>query len=411
MRTPVLLFLAADAASLLGNSFIGVVLPWLVLTRTGDPAAAGLVAAVTALPAVAAALIGGWLVDRLGRRNMSIASDAGSALAVAAIPLVDATAGLSLGWFVVLGVLGALFDVPGMTARESLLPDIGRAGGVSLDRLSGIREGIFGVAFLAGPAMAGLALTAFDPIAVVLVTAATSALAALCTALVPRSVGMRATPAVHEPPGRELLGGFALLRGDRLLVALTVLGIGSAAVIAPLQTLLLPTWFSQVDAPGVLGLSLSALALGTLLGAGAYTAAAGRIRRRTAYLACLAVISAGMVLLATLLHPAVVVIAMFVCGAGAGLLSPIIPVVVANRVPDSHRGRVFGVQNAAVMFTTPLAIGAAGMLAARSLVWAFAAATVVWLVVALYGLFVPGMRSLDDPPAAEEPVHTVDTPC
>lgn len=45
------LFIAAEALSLFGNAAIGIVLPWLVLSRTGDPSIAGLVAAVAALPA------------------------------------------------------------------------------------------------------------------------------------------------------------------------------------------------------------------------------------------------------------------------------------------------------------------------------------------------------------------------
>ncbi|WP_197429705.1 MFS transporter [Auraticoccus cholistanensis] len=397
MRRSTILFLLADAASLLGNSFIAVVLPWLVLARTGDPAAAGVVAAATAAPAVIAALVGGWVVDRVGRRRISIISDLGSALAVAAIPLVDATAGLDLGWFVLLGALGALFDVPGMTARESLLPDVARAGGMSLDRLSGVREGLFGVTFLAGPALAGLALTAFEPTAVLVVTAAASALAALCTLLIPAAVGRRSADALAEPAARQLLGGLRVVAADPLLRAVTVLSIGSAAVLGPLQALLLPAWFSTTGSSAALGLTLSALALGTLVGAGTYAVAAGRMRRRTAYLLCLLCVSTGMLLLASLAHPLVVALAMFVCGLGSGLLSPVVPVVVAGRVPESHRGRVFGVQNAVVMLLAPLAVGLAGAVAASSLEWAFYAATALWLATALYGALVPGMRSLDEP--------------
>ena len=37
-RASLPLFVAAEAFSLFGNSAIAIVLPWLVLTRTGDPA-------------------------------------------------------------------------------------------------------------------------------------------------------------------------------------------------------------------------------------------------------------------------------------------------------------------------------------------------------------------------------------
>ena len=122
-------------------------LPWLVLTRTGDPAVTGLVAAVAALPAILAALVGGWLIDKVGQRRMSVLSDLGSALSVAGLAVVDRVFGLDLGWFIALGILGALFDVPGMTARETLMgrvaPD--EWGVVGQDRLApagGVQPGL-----------------------------------------------------------------------------------------------------------------------------------------------------------------------------------------------------------------------------------------------------------------------------
>lgn len=61
------LYLFASGTSLFGNSATSIVLPWLVLARTGDPAMAGVVAAASAAPSAIAALVGGHLVDRIGR--------------------------------------------------------------------------------------------------------------------------------------------------------------------------------------------------------------------------------------------------------------------------------------------------------------------------------------------------------
>ena len=154
-KTTLPLFVAAEALSLFGNAAISIVLPWLVLSRTGDPSVAGLVAAVAAVPSILATLVGGWLIDHVGQRRMSIIADIGSALSVAGLAIVDWAFGLDIGWFVVLGVLGALFDVPGMTARETLMGRVSLTSGVTLDRVAAIRQGVFGVAFLAGPAVAG----------------------------------------------------------------------------------------------------------------------------------------------------------------------------------------------------------------------------------------------------------------
>ena len=95
------------------------------------------------------------LVDRFNRRNISIVSDLISAASVASLPLVDAAFGLNLGWFILLGIAGAVGDLPGMSAREALLPALLRRSSVNYDRMVGIREAISGVVIFAGPAAAG----------------------------------------------------------------------------------------------------------------------------------------------------------------------------------------------------------------------------------------------------------------
>ena len=184
-RASLPLFVAAEAFSLFGNSAIAIVLPWLVLTRTGDPSVTGLVAAVAALPAIVAALVGGWLIDKVGQRRMSVLSDFGSAVSVAGLAVVDRVFGLDLGWFIVLGILGALFDVPGMTARETLMGRVARTSGVSLDKIASLRQAVFSLAFLGGPALAGVLLAVLDPIQVVWVTAGCSLAAGICMLILP----------------------------------------------------------------------------------------------------------------------------------------------------------------------------------------------------------------------------------
>lgn len=107
--------------SALGNSIAGIVRPWIVLERTGDPAAAGLVAAAVAVPSVIFASLGGYRIDTVGRKPMSVISDIISGASVA------------------------------------------------------------GVAFLVGPAVAAVLLAALNSSLVLIITAACSFLAALLT--------------------------------------------------------------------------------------------------------------------------------------------------------------------------------------------------------------------------------------
>ena len=82
-------FLTSNALSLLGNSVAGVVLPLVLLARTGDALAAGTLVLICAVPQMLAGLMGGALLDRLNRRSISIVSDFISALGIALLPVVD----------------------------------------------------------------------------------------------------------------------------------------------------------------------------------------------------------------------------------------------------------------------------------------------------------------------------------
>ena len=123
------LYLTSAGLSLLGNGVATVVWPWLVLERTGNPAAAGLVATAIAIPSLLFAILGGQLIDTVGRKPMSIISDIVSGLSVIAVIAVDAWLGLNLTWFIVIGILGAVGDIPGMAARAALGGDVSYTSG------------------------------------------------------------------------------------------------------------------------------------------------------------------------------------------------------------------------------------------------------------------------------------------
>lgn len=68
----------------------------------------------------------------------------------------------SVGWFVLSAVIGSLGDVPGLTARDALLPAVVRAGRVPAERLIGLRESLGAIALLVGPAVAGTLMALLD---------------------------------------------------------------------------------------------------------------------------------------------------------------------------------------------------------------------------------------------------------
>ncbi|SDN29466.1 MFS transporter [Allokutzneria albata] len=397
MKRLVVLFLGAETLSLLGNSIAGIALPWLLLTRTGDAAAAGVVTAATGLPMLVAAIAGGVVIDRIGRRRISIGADMASAACVAALPVVDMLFGLDLGWFIVLGIAGAVFDIPGMTARETLLPDVAKATGMSLERLSGLRQAMVGTTLIAGPALGTLVLGWLDSAVALWVTAATSALAALLTWLLPTSLG---TTGVAEKQHwtKDLKEAAAVLRGEPVLIALTVLSAASVLVMAPIQMLLLPAHFVAAGgSAGQFGPVIMASALGMIGGNLVYSAVGARLSRR-GWLTVSLIASIGAVgWLAALPGYWWLVAASAALGLVSGPIQPLMLVLTSERVPEGARGRVFGVQNAVLLSATPVGVFAGGWLISGFGVHATGTLiTVVWAVLAVGMLLLPGARQMEE---------------
>ena len=90
------------------------------------------VGSVALAAAVPARVAGGPLIDRWGRRRIAAGADLLSAAAVAALPLLDATVGLTLAATLALVGVGAVFDGPGAAAREAARPDVAAVSGTPL---------------------------------------------------------------------------------------------------------------------------------------------------------------------------------------------------------------------------------------------------------------------------------------
>ena len=123
-RLPILALLSANAVSITGNAMANVAIPWFVLQTTESAAKTGLTFAVIGLSNVLAAFFGGPIVDRLGYKRCSVITDIGSGVAVALVPLLYSTVGLEFWLLLVLVFLGGFIDVPGATARQSMLSSL-----------------------------------------------------------------------------------------------------------------------------------------------------------------------------------------------------------------------------------------------------------------------------------------------
>ncbi|WP_042544027.1 MFS transporter [Leucobacter komagatae] len=422
MTRHTLAYFGSYCLSLLGNGIASVLFPLLVLAKTGDVLAAGIVATATTGVGAVIGVFAGVIVDRFNRRTVSIISDTLSALSVAALPIVDAVWGLNLTWFVALGVFGAFGDVPGLTSRESMLPRLvahQHAQSGALDRLVGVREALSGVLLIVGPGLGGLIVwLAGVSSAAMWITAGTSLAAALVTLTLPRDIGtvlastagQSGSPDAADPSQRpgaagvtgvlhDLLEGWKFLLGHRLVLGATALSALSVVVLTALQVVVLPAYFTEVDLPGLTGLVIFGIALGSIVGAGVYAATVGRVSRRTWFIVSVCGSVIGFLALGTLASPWVVLAATVWIGLTSGPFSALLGVVQIEAIPNELRGRVLSSQNAVMLgapavLLTPIAALAAGF----GLVAAGLSVGALVTLAMLAALVAPAFRSLDTVP-------------
>jgi MFS family permease len=392
-----------ESATVLAGTANGITLvafPWLVLEETGDAGAAALIAAVTALPLLLSMLFTGAVVDRVGRRAVSIGSDLLSMASVALVPILAATIGLDFGLLLFVAALGAIFDPAGVTARETMLPEAARQADLPLERANGIHESAYGFAFLLGPGIGGLLIGVVGTAPTFWATAVAFALSALIMALTRMPGGGR--PEASEGSAgiwtatRE---GLVFLWRDPVLRSVAILTAVLVAIWLPIEGVVLPVLFNAVDQPVQLGLLITAMSAGGVVGALGYAALGQRLGRRQALVLSLifcALPILGMAMLPP--YPAMLVLGVLT-GMFFGAFNPITNLAMQHRTPEALRGRVVGAMSAAAYAAGPLGYLIAGPAIA---VWGaqavFVGLACALLVACLASAFIPALRGLDDPP-------------
>ncbi len=359
-RIPLWALFAASGISLIGNQLTAVVLPWLVLTSLGTTFDAGLVGAGVVLPGVIGAIAGGVIADRLGSRETSVLADLASAVAVAAIPILAITIGLSIPLLVVLAFAGALMDAPGATARQVLVPDLADQAGMPRQRANGLFQSIDNASLLIGPLLAGVAIVALGPINALWVDAGSFLVSAVLVAtLVPQR---RARPSGEEVA--DVLAGLRILARDRILRALSMGAMVANAVGAPAFAVLLPALAIRAGfGAGALGLMLAGFGGGLVVGSLSAARLSSRLGRRRLLALAFAGTGVGLALVASGPPLPIIVALLVLTGLATGPINPIAFTVMQERVPAAIRGRVFGAVIGGVMVAAPLGMLGFGALA------------------------------------------------
>lgn len=385
-RLPLYALLAGNLVSLIGNYLTLVALPWFVLQTTGSPAKTGLTGFFVALPTFLAGIFGGTIVDRLGPKRVSVIADVVSGAGIALIPALYHTVGLAFWQLLVFVFLGALLDVPGLTARRAILPELAALAGIRLERVNAAFEGAQYVAQLLAPPLAALLIVRLGASNVLWLDAATFAVSAVLVAVAVPPTLLATRPA----PGRyldELVAGLRFLARDRLLLTLAV-GLAITNFLgSPTFAVLLPVYVRETFGQAApLALLIAAFGGGSLLGVTIYGMVGHRLSRRALWIAAYTVEAALLwVLLVTTALPLIVTVTV-ICAVLGGPLNPLGVTIRHERIPAHLRGRVFGAFSALALALAPL-----GMLAVGNMIEVAGLSTTIFVMGAAYLLVGVGM--------------------
>jgi MFS transporter, DHA3 family, macrolide efflux protein len=358
----------------LGNHLFDVALALWIVQLTNSASLMGLLLAVSSIPQLIMAPIGGVLADRYSRKKILVLSDLISGLLVLSLAavafLLPGQLWLSLGWLfcvsVGLSVIGAFFAPAAQATVPDLVPRARIASAMSLGQLSGqigllVGAGIGGTAFR----LLGAPLLFFVNAISFFVAAGNSALIAVPARPRPAtSGGWRAQMGAFRADLREGLQFVWRSEGLRTLVLITAVGnFFSTPFISLLQFYLRD--YLQVprfeDWVGYLG---AAVSVGSLLG----FAAVGllRVQGRQRAIAILAVMILDGLLYTLLVvapGPIAALALVGLSGATGAFLIVSITTLVQLITPQAMRGRVFGLLGTISGSIVPIAYGVSGIVA------------------------------------------------
>lgn len=397
-KAPFVLLQVANIAGSSANAMAFIAIPWLVLELTGSALTTGLVAAVAAVPAIVMSPLAGLLIDRVGRRQISILSDVLSGISVLLIPLVALSGRLELWVIALAALLGAVFDPAGYTARKTLIEPTAKASGVGLNRANSLHEALFALGFALGPAVGAFLIGFVGTVASFGVIALFFGVASIAVLFITQS----ATVVVDEDPDepgvwwRDAVAGFGAIRADKALLVVTAFIVFVDFVYMPTEVVILPAYFESVGNPWGMGIVISAMGLGGVLGAYSFAPLAARLPLRSIILGC--ALSSSLFLFGLAFFPPVWAMAIFGFAVGItwGPMTPLLNTMVQKRCRPSVQGRVFGAQMALFASGPPLGmVLVGGMVEGLGVFLVYPIIVAAVFAFALALLFVPQLADVD----------------
>jgi ENTS family enterobactin (siderophore) exporter len=255
--------LIGQGVSSFGDSITSTAMPLLVLALTGSGFVMGIVNVLTTLPDLLVGLFAGAYADRWDRRRMMFAADLGRAILTALIPISVWLDGPTIALILIVTFPMQVLRVLWLAAYTASVP--GLVGRSQVARASAIFEAVFNVGWIIGPALAGLLAATIGPGATIAIDAVTFLISAVTILFVRRPLRAERLEETHLLA--DIREGIRFVAHEPTLRAVLALWTTTSIITAGLTTALI--FYLTIDrdlGAGVVGLVLSAFAVGSLAG-------------------------------------------------------------------------------------------------------------------------------------------------
>jgi MFS family permease len=252
---------------MVGSAVSMVVLPLIVYEATGSAAQTGLLFALRVVPYVLFGAIAAPLVDRGNRRLLIIGGNVAEGLLIATIPIAEAFDALTMTQVYVVGLLSATAFVFSDAAVFGTVPAL--VGRGRLAAANGFLGSMSSTAEVLGPTLGGVLAAVLGPTNAIWFVAFSLLVAALVQTTIRSSFrDGSATPAAHVSLADQGRRALSLVRRQRTMLALLLVGFGNSFAVGAILGLLVPYAVEQLDlgdAQGRIGVLYSAGGVGSLV--------------------------------------------------------------------------------------------------------------------------------------------------
>ncbi len=316
-----------------------LVVGWLGYSLTGSPLMTALLMGIDALPFLVVSPVGGVIADAWDRRKLMVVVSLYQALVTAAfaglLALDMVAMPVLFGYVVAMGVSWAMWEPLRTAVIPTTVPKRSLVNAFALNILA------FNGSRLVMPTMAGVVLAAVGPVPAL---AAGSALYLLSGFAATRLSPIRRGPgeASRQGPVSQLAEGALFIIREPVLLGLMMIVITLVLLFMPVMNGLMPVYAAEVFGAGPkgLGLLMTSLGAGTVLGAAVVASIPSPRNRGVAIVAALGVVVVALLALTRVTSVAAAMPVLVVMGAALSGGFAIQGAWIQTLVSDDLRARV-----------------------------------------------------------------------